>query len=141
MTVSRVLNSPRLVARPTRERVQAAVRDLGYVVNELARQIGTGRRPYISILAIKVATTPYSVDITLAVEQVAREHGWRTYLVKIPVSFLITVLAKRAGDESLRKNSLNAPRKRCSHLTRSEGFTEEFIHRGSRSKVSRFIVH
>jgi DNA-binding LacI/PurR family transcriptional regulator len=81
MTVSRVLNSPHLVARPTRERVQAAIRDLGYVVNELARQIGTGRRPYISILAIKVATTPYSVDITLAVEQVAREHGWRTYLV------------------------------------------------------------
>jgi DNA-binding LacI/PurR family transcriptional regulator len=48
------------VARPTRERVQAAICDLGYAVNELARQIGTGRRPYISILAIKVATTPYA---------------------------------------------------------------------------------
>ncbi len=81
MTVSRVLNQPQLVTESKRARVQAAIRDLDYVVNELARQIGTGRRPYISILALKVAITPYSVDITLAVEQVAREHGWRTYIV------------------------------------------------------------
>ena len=81
MTVSRVLNQPQLVAKPKRERIQAAIRDLDYVVNELARQIGTGRRPYISILALNVATTPYSVQIILAVEQVAREHGWRSYIV------------------------------------------------------------
>ena len=81
MTVSRVLNQPHLVTESTRAKVQEAIRDLDYVVNELARQIGTGRRPYISILALKVAMTPYSVDITLAVEQVAREHGWRTYIV------------------------------------------------------------
>ena len=81
MTVSRVLNNPQLVAEPKRERVQAAIRDLDYVVNELARQIGTGRHPYIGILSLRVATTPYSVDMILAVEQVAREHGWRTYIV------------------------------------------------------------
>jgi DNA-binding LacI/PurR family transcriptional regulator len=81
MTVSRVLNNPQSVAEPKRERVQAAIRDLDYVVNELARQIGTGRRPYIGILSLRVATTPYSVDMILAVEQVAREHGWRTYIV------------------------------------------------------------
>ncbi len=81
MTVSRVLNSPQLVAKPTRDRVQAAISDLDYVVNEMARQIGTGRRPYIGILSLRVATTPYSVDMILAVEQVAREHAWRTYIV------------------------------------------------------------
>jgi DNA-binding LacI/PurR family transcriptional regulator len=81
MTVSRVLNQPHLVAESKRKRVQAAIHDLNYVVNEMARQIGTGRRPYISILALRVAITPYSVDITLAVEQVARERGWRTYIV------------------------------------------------------------
>src|SRR5690349_16552974 len=70
-----------LVLEPTRERVQAAIRDLDYVANEMARQIGTARRPCISILALNLATTPYSVDITLTIEQVAREHGWRTYLV------------------------------------------------------------
>jgi len=67
MTVSRVLNSPELVAEPTRERVQAAIRDLDYMVNELARPLGKSRRPVISILALNLATTPYSVSITFAV--------------------------------------------------------------------------
>ena len=74
MTVSRVLNSPELVAEPTRERVQAAIRDLDYMVNELARPLGKSRRPVISILALNLATTPYSVSITFAVEQAARER-------------------------------------------------------------------
>jgi DNA-binding LacI/PurR family transcriptional regulator len=81
MTVSRVLNSPQLVAKPTRERVQVAIRDLDYMVNELARPFGKSTRSVIGILALNLATTPYSVTITFAIEQVAREHGWRTYLV------------------------------------------------------------
>ena len=67
MTVSRVLNSPELVAEPTRERVQAVIRKLDYMVNELARPLGKSRRPVISILALNLATTPYSVSITFAV--------------------------------------------------------------------------
>lgn len=81
MTVSRVLNAPELVSEPTRENVLAAIKDLDYVVNELARQIGTGRRPYLGILSLGVATTPFAVDIISAVEQVSREHGWRAYIV------------------------------------------------------------
>jgi DNA-binding LacI/PurR family transcriptional regulator len=81
MTVSRVLNTPELVAEPTREKVLKAIQDLDYVVNELARQIGTGRRPYIGILSLGVATTPFAVDIISAVEQSTREHGWRAYIV------------------------------------------------------------
>jgi DNA-binding LacI/PurR family transcriptional regulator len=81
MTVSRVLNRPQLVGEPTRERVQKAIRKLDYVANEMARQIGTGRRPCIGILSLNLATTPYSVSITLTVEQVARENGWRTSIV------------------------------------------------------------
>ncbi len=81
MTVSRVINSPQLVAKSTREKVQAAIRDLDYMVNDLGRPPGKSRRPVIGILALNVATTPYSVTITFAVEQVAREYGWRTYLV------------------------------------------------------------
>jgi DNA-binding LacI/PurR family transcriptional regulator len=81
MTVSRVLNSPELVAEPTRKKVLKAIQDLDYVVNELARQIGTGRRPYIGILSLGVATTPFAVDIISAIEQVTREYGWRAYIV------------------------------------------------------------
>ncbi|HEV3210431.1 MAG TPA: LacI family DNA-binding transcriptional regulator [Chthoniobacterales bacterium] len=81
MTVSRVLNRPQLVEALTRQRVRAAIRELDYVANEMARQIGTGRRPCIGILSLNVATTPYAVSITLTIEQVAREHGWRTSIV------------------------------------------------------------
>jgi DNA-binding LacI/PurR family transcriptional regulator len=81
MTVSRVLNRPELVGEANRRRVQAAIRKLDYVANEMARQIGTGRRPCIGILSLNLATTPYAVSITLTVEQVAREHGWRTSIV------------------------------------------------------------
>jgi len=81
MTVSRVLNNPELVAETTRVRVQAAIHDLNYMVNELARPLGKPRRPVISILALHLATTPYSVSITFAVEQAAREHGWQTFIV------------------------------------------------------------
>ena len=100
MPFSRVLNSPQLVAKPTRERVQAAIRDLDYMVNELARPLGKSRRPVISILALNLATTPYSVTITFAVEQVAREHGWRTYLVNTfsndpPANVLDSLLSLR----------------------------------------------
>jgi DNA-binding LacI/PurR family transcriptional regulator len=84
MTVSRVLNAPELVAEATRQKVLTAIKDLDYVVNELARQIGTGRRPYIGILSLGVATTPFAVDIISAVEQVTRENGWRAYIVNSP---------------------------------------------------------
>lgn len=100
MTVSRVINRPELVAKPTRERVQAAIRDLDYMVNELARPPGKSRRPVIGILALNLATTPYSVTITFAVEQVAREHGWQTYLVNTfsndpPANVLDSLLSLR----------------------------------------------
>jgi DNA-binding LacI/PurR family transcriptional regulator len=100
MTVSRVLNQPELVRETTREKVRTVIRDLDYVVNELARQIGTARSPSISILALNLATTPYSVDITMTVERVAREHGWRTYIVNTfsndpPASILDALLAVR----------------------------------------------
>jgi DNA-binding LacI/PurR family transcriptional regulator len=100
MTVSRVLNNPELVAESTREKVLKAIQDLDYVVNELARQIGTGRRPYIGILSLGVATTPFAVDIISAVEQVTREHGWRAYIVNSfshdpPTGVLDHILALR----------------------------------------------
>src|SRR5262249_55756962 len=81
MTVSRVLNRPELVSETTLNRVRTAIRNLDYVANEMARQMGTGRRPCIGILSLNLATTPYAVSITLTIEQVAREHGWRTSIV------------------------------------------------------------
>src|SRR6266498_1852877 len=42
-TVSNVLNQPEMVSDPTRERVHAAIAELGFVRNEPARQLRAGR--------------------------------------------------------------------------------------------------
>src|SRR5262249_32312737 len=81
LTVLRGLNNPELVAGATRGGGQAAVHYLNYMGKELARPLGKRKRPVISILALHLATTPYSVSITFAVEQAAREHGWQTFIV------------------------------------------------------------
>ena len=45
-TVSNVLNRPEVVAEPTRTRVQAAIKELGFIRNESARQLRAGRQPH-----------------------------------------------------------------------------------------------
>src|SRR6202022_4979919 len=44
ITVSRVVRLPDLVAPETRERVEAAMRELGYVPNQLAGALASGAR-------------------------------------------------------------------------------------------------
>jgi DNA-binding LacI/PurR family transcriptional regulator len=48
-TVSNVINSPDVVREETRERVQAAIDELGYRVNQAARQMRTGRSRLIAV--------------------------------------------------------------------------------------------
>ncbi len=48
-TVSNVINSPHLVRQETRERVHAAIEELGYRANQAARQMRTGRSRLIAV--------------------------------------------------------------------------------------------
>lgn len=48
-TVSNVINSPDVVREETRERVRAAIDELGYRVNQAARQMRTGRSRLIAV--------------------------------------------------------------------------------------------
>jgi DNA-binding LacI/PurR family transcriptional regulator len=48
-TVSNVINSPHLVRQDTRERVRAAIDELGYRANQAARQMRTGRSRLIAV--------------------------------------------------------------------------------------------
>ena len=47
MTVSRVLNNQQWVKEATRERVQATIRELDYVANEMGRHIRRAKHPCI----------------------------------------------------------------------------------------------
>jgi DNA-binding LacI/PurR family transcriptional regulator len=55
MTVSRVLNDPDSVKPATRDRVQAAMRSLGYRPNIVARALATGRTRRIGVVALATA--------------------------------------------------------------------------------------
>ncbi|RFC00697.1 LacI family transcriptional regulator [Rhizobium leguminosarum bv. trifolii] len=74
-TVSRVINGEPHVTEDTRERVEKAIRALGYVPNMAARQIRSSRSNTFGIITDYVSTTPYSVDIVRGIQDWANAHG------------------------------------------------------------------
>lgn len=73
-TVSNVINRPETVAESTRERVQAAISQLGYVRSESARQLRVGSSRIIALLVLDMAN-PFFVDVAAGAERAAREEG------------------------------------------------------------------
>lgn len=73
-TVSNVLNRPEHVAQHTRDRVNAAIRELGFVRNESARQLRAGRSRMIGLVVLDVAN-PFFTDLARGVEDVVSKAG------------------------------------------------------------------
>ncbi|HWN00193.1 MAG TPA: LacI family DNA-binding transcriptional regulator, partial [Streptosporangiaceae bacterium] len=73
-TVSNVLNRPDVVAEPTRSRVRAAIKQLGFIRNESARQLRAGRSRTIGLVVLDVAN-PFFTDVARGVEDEASETG------------------------------------------------------------------
>ena len=75
MTVSRVLNQPARVAPATRQRVEQAIRELGFVPNALARQLLRGRTHTLALLVSDIGN-PFFTQIARGVEDVAQRNGY-----------------------------------------------------------------
>ncbi|WP_026874420.1 LacI family DNA-binding transcriptional regulator [Jiangella gansuensis] len=73
-TVSNVLNRPELVAEQTRERVHAAIAELGFVRNDSARQLRVGRSRTLGLVVLDVAN-PFFTDVARGVEDLANQEG------------------------------------------------------------------
>jgi LacI family transcriptional regulator len=73
-TVSNVLNRPEIVTQGTRDRVQTAIRELGFVRNESARQLRAGRSRTIGLVVLDVAN-PFFTDLARGVEDEASKAG------------------------------------------------------------------
>lgn len=104
MTVSRVLNDPKRVKPETLSRVQEAILQLNYVPDLSARQVRRvgSRNKTIGVLALDTVTTPFSVDITLSIEETARAYGWNSFVVNMftddnPDDIVDLLLAHRPG--------------------------------------------
>lgn len=75
-TVSNVLNDYAYVRASTRERVMAAVEQLGYTINTSARTLRTGRNGIICC-ALPDLQLEYFAELAAEVIAAAEEQGWR----------------------------------------------------------------
>lgn len=73
-TVSNVLNRPEIVASATRDKVHAAIKTLGFVRNEPARQLRAGRSRIVGLVVLDVSN-PFFTDMARGVEDEANASG------------------------------------------------------------------
>ena len=78
-TVSNVLNHPELVAEATRARVRRAIDELGFVLNDSARQLRAGRSRAIGVVVLDV-TNPFFTEVVRGVEDAVNEHDYAVIL-------------------------------------------------------------
>ena len=78
-TVSNVLNRPERVSERTRERVLRAMRELGFVRNESARQLRAGRSSTLAYVMLD-ATNPFFTDVAQGIEDAADEADLSLFL-------------------------------------------------------------
>src|SRR5690349_13774081 len=74
-TVSNVLNRPDIVADETRERVRAAIAEIGFVRNGSARQLRAGTSQHIGLVVLDVAN-PFFTEVARGVEDLANQAGY-----------------------------------------------------------------
>lgn len=77
-TVSNYLNHPHVLGESSRERVRAAIEQLGYVPNESARQLRAGSSKALALILLD-AWLPYFNELSRGVEDVTREGGWSLF--------------------------------------------------------------
>ena len=75
MTVSRVVNGTGYTSVDTRTRVEAAIEELGYVPNALARQLRSKRTKTIALVVSDISN-PFFTTIARGVEDYFVDHGF-----------------------------------------------------------------
>jgi LacI family transcriptional regulator len=75
MTVSRVINNSGYISPETRERVEKAILDLGYVPNALARSLRFKQTKTLALVLTDI-TNPFFTTLARGVEDAASEQGF-----------------------------------------------------------------
>ncbi|MGW8482113.1 LacI family DNA-binding transcriptional regulator [Microbacterium sp. NPDC055903] len=78
-TVSHYLNHPELVSPERAKRVEEAIERLGFVRNDVARQLKMGRSFSLGYIAPE-SGNPYSIGIAEALEGAAEAHGYSLFV-------------------------------------------------------------
>ncbi|WP_234031208.1 LacI family DNA-binding transcriptional regulator [Mycetocola zhujimingii] len=85
-TVSNVLNRPSIVAPATRARVLAAIDELGFVRNNLARTLANGRADTLGFVIVDIGNSLF-VDIARGAQAASAEAGMKLLLANSDVNF------------------------------------------------------
>lgn len=78
ITVSRVINRSGYVSEETRKRVEAAVDQLGYVQNSVARSLRSNRTNTIALIVSDI-TNPFFTSLARGVEDTASDAGYNVF--------------------------------------------------------------
>jgi LacI family transcriptional regulator len=79
ITVSRVVNNSGYVSEKTRARVEAAIADLGYVPNVLARSLRSRRTDTLALIVTDISN-PFWTTVARGVEDAASDAGFNVIL-------------------------------------------------------------
>ncbi|GAB2567193.1 LacI family DNA-binding transcriptional regulator [Gracilibacillus alcaliphilus] len=79
MTVSRVINNSINIKATTREKVERAIKELGYIPNAAARSLTSNQTKTLGLILTDI-TNPYFSKIARGVEDVAVEKGYRVLI-------------------------------------------------------------
>ena len=93
-TVSRVINESGLVAEDTRQRVLAAVDELGYLANRLATSLRSSRTKLIAFVGPNEYSNPFWIEVALGIEEAAEKRGFHM------------ILSNTSGDEGREQRIL-----------------------------------
>jgi LacI family transcriptional regulator len=86
MTVSRVINKSGYISQDTRERVEQAIQELGYIPNTLAQGLRFKRTHTLGLILTDI-TNPFFTTLARGVEDAASEHGFSVIFCNTDESF------------------------------------------------------
>jgi LacI family transcriptional regulator len=113
MTVSRVINKSGYISQETRERVEQAIAELGYVPNALARSLRFKKTQTIALVITDI-TNPFFTTLARGVEDAASEQGFSVMFCNTDESRdeetrYLSVLAQKQVDGVLLVPAKSAP--------------------------------
>ena len=116
-TVSRVLNAPDKVSRPTRERVEATIAELKFVPSAAARAINSGRSRMVAALLPTLDNAIYARLV----------NGLESRLAADGLSLIVAQIGEDAAEELKRARLMvdhGAEALIVAGITRDKGFSE-----------------
>jgi LacI family transcriptional regulator len=113
ITVSRVINQAGYISQETRERVESAINELGYVPNTLARSLRSKRTNTLALVLTDI-TNPYWTTVARGVEDTASESGYTVFFCNTDESNekelnYLRVLLEKQVDGILLVPALSSP--------------------------------